>query len=151
MLRKLTADEAMILKMEHFADYYEFGDDGKCVSLRDGNAIGSVNGTVAVSGARFASNVLIKKIVAVMYMGVTDTAGKRISNIDGDVLNNAVCNIRVEEMSEYKARRAIERGPYQKPKQKYMSAAGYVENKRRLTKAVWKNAYNMHIIEREEE
>lgn len=109
MRRKLTAEEAKTLNLEPFVDYYEFGDDGVCVSLRNGETIGNANGTVSLSGKIETTTVRLIKIIALMYLGLAPAKGVRLYNMNGVLTDCAAANIGTEPMSEYIARFAAER------------------------------------------
>lgn len=103
--RRMTREEAEALGLEPYVDYYEFGDDGSCLSLRDGSLIGNSDGKVSLSGKIQCTNVRMIKIVAAMYLGLRDFKGTKLLNADDDPTNNAACNITMMPMGEWFALR----------------------------------------------
>lgn len=98
----MTEEEATLLGLVPFIDYYEFGDNGTCLSLRDMTRIGNVNGTVSLSGRIRTNTSKLSRIISVMFMGRTEMSRNIITtNIDGDVTNNSVENLMIETRKEY--------------------------------------------------
>jgi hypothetical protein len=112
--RKMTTDEAAALGLEPYVDYYEFGGDGTCVSLRDGKKIGGSHGNVSLSGKIRTTNVRLIKIVACMYMGVRDFKENHVYAIDGDNANSRVDNIGVMTKKERNEKLSAEYEPRQR-------------------------------------
>ncbi len=105
--RKMTQEEAEALGLVPFMDYYEFGDDGTCLSLRDGGFIGGADGRVSLSGRIRSTNVRMIKVVAAMYLGLRDFKNTKLLNADDDLNNNAVGNIVMVPMSEWLGQREL--------------------------------------------
>lgn len=101
----MTEEEATLLGLVPFIDYYEFCDNGTCLSLRDMTLIGNVNGTVSLSGKIHTNTSKLSKIISVMFMGRRDMSRNIVvTNIDGNVTNNSVENLLIETRKEYYGR-----------------------------------------------
>ena len=121
----MTREEAAALGLEPYVDYYEFGDDGSCLSLRDGSLIGNSGGGVTLSGLKYSATVRLIKIIAAMYLGLRNFKDIKLLNIDGDALNNAASNIRIMSMNEWLAEKKNDKKESTKRKAEHIPVRYY--------------------------
>ena len=92
-----------MLGLEHYVDHYEFSDEGDNYCR--------VTGMMSMQGAIHTTEVKVIRILAVMFLGLRETRGMRIFNINNKKNDTRLCNIGVETMKEYfeRQRRTKER------------------------------------------